>query len=247
MLHHTFRRKPRRDTLAFQRGPVGLTSLDVLYAVGPSWAAMTPAERERYPALSRRRIAQLWSVRTPEPSGRLAMSAPAGHDVTRSIGELEAWFDGACEPENPGGHGAAGVVVRADNRVCHTAGIYCGSGPGMSNNVTEYRGVITVLEWLANAAEVDVEAARVVHIYGDSQLVVRQLRGEWAARGGLYLRDYQRARVLLGELARRCPGTVELRWIPRTANREADALARGVLEARGIHCRVWRRAPRGAA
>lgn len=160
-------------------------------------------------------------------------------------GLVEAWFDGACEPKNPGGHGAAGFVVRVDSRVRHTGGVYCGCGPSMSNNVAEYRGAIAVLEWLANAAE--AKAAGVVHIYGDSQLVVRQLRGEWTAHSGLYLRDYRRARVLLSELARRCLGVVELRWIPRTANREADALARGVLERRGIHCHVRRHAARGAA
>jgi len=153
---------------------------------------------------------------------------------------IEGFFDGACAPHNPGGHGGAGVVVRVDDHLVHSAGVYCGSGSEMSCNVAEYRAVIEVIEYLLAAGLADT--ARTVRIYGDSQLVVKQLRGEWRANEGLYLPHYERAVHLLTDVTRRCAGSVEVRWIPRLTNAEADALSRQVLEERGIQCR-----PRGRA
>lgn len=138
---------------------------------------------------------------------------------------LECWFDGACEPVNPGGHAAYGALVKSGDTVLFAESRYVGHGPGISNNVAEYCGVIAVLEWLTQNA-----AAEVGTIYGDSQLVVNQLMGYYRAKQGLYVPYYEQAMALYGPL---CQQFV-LSWIPRELNEEADALSVGALRARNI-------------
>jgi len=60
-----------------------------------------------------------------------------------------AWFDGACEPINPGGTATSGAIVK-DNEgtVLLAEGRLVGKGEGMSNNVAEYAAIIRVFEYL---------------------------------------------------------------------------------------------------
>jgi len=58
---------------------------------------------------------------------------------------IEAWFDGACEPTNPGGHTACASLVRIDGQIVHQSARYIGFGPMMSNNVAEYCSVIDAI------------------------------------------------------------------------------------------------------
>src|SRR5690348_637142 len=65
-----------------------------------------------------------------------------------------AYFDGACEPVNPGGTASYGAVIFRDcKRIWECSEIY-NSGPGnernTSNNVAEYAALIAVLEWFAD-------------------------------------------------------------------------------------------------
>lgn len=151
---------------------------------------------------------------------------------------VEAFFDGACEPQNPGGHGVAAIVVRVDGITVHEHGAYLGHGAGMSNNVAEYRAVAAALEWIRDAGL--VRAASSIVISGDSMLAIRQLSGAWAVRGGLYVPLYERARTLLDEIRDRRAGFVELRWIRRDENALADSICRRVLHARGVQCAMRR-------
>lgn len=91
---------------------------------------------------------------------------------------IEIWIDGACEPVNPGGTATYGLVVKDDRQVVHQGSGRVGSGEGMSNNVAEYAGLIAALRYLRSR-----EFHRAI-IFSDSQLVVRQSRGEWAANSG---------------------------------------------------------------
>lgn len=131
---------------------------------------------------------------------------------------VRAWFDGLCEPVNPGGHGACGVIVECDGERVHEAARYLGPGDDdevMTNNVAEYRAVITALEYLAT----EYPAADVT-ILGDSQLIIRQLNGRYAIRSSRLRPLWQRARSLLEDL------DVTLEWVPREKNEQADALSR---------------------
>ena len=133
-------------------------------------------------------------------------------------------FDGACEPPTGGGVAAYGYVVEG-------AGLYSeGRGlavrpfsPRATNNVAEYVGAICALEWLSGQGY-----RGNVALTGDSQLVVRQMRGEYEVRAP-HLRAYHDR---LAQLVREFPH-VEFVWVPREKNQRADALSKEALtEAR---------------
>jgi ribonuclease HI len=97
----------------------------------------------------------------------------------------------------------------------------------MSNNVAEYAAIIRVFEYLIPRSPGHV----IVH--GDSNLVINQLNGKWAARKGLYYSTYLEAWELLCRL-RSLGWQIDLLWIPRTQNEECDALSRGALAKAGV-------------
>jgi ribonuclease HI len=140
---------------------------------------------------------------------------------------IDAWFDGCCEPHNPGGHAAYGALVKVDGEIVFSEGRYIGSGSEISNNVAEYQGVIAVLEQITG-----LHGQAVVR--GDSQLVINQLKRKWKARKGLYLPSYEKAIVLADSLRSR----VRFEWIPREQNNECDQLSKKPLLDRNIQFRL---------
>lgn len=92
--------------------------------------------------------------------------------------------------------------------------------PSATNNVAEYTAAIRGLEWL-RAQSYD----GLVILIGDSQLVLRQMRGEYAVRAS-HLRAYHER---LGQLAGGFEG-VRYVWVPREQNARADALSKIALE-----------------
>ena len=130
--------------------------------------------------------------------------------------EYTAWFDGACEPVNPGGEATFGVVVRDRNgTVLVKEHGLVGEGSTMSNNVAEYAGVLHVLKYL-----VPRPPGRVT-IRGDSNLVINQLSGKWRIKKGLYLSIAVETKELLAFL-RGLGWQINLCWIPREQNEECN-------------------------
>jgi ribonuclease HI len=140
-----------------------------------------------------------------------------------AVKDYLAWFDGACEPVNPGKTATFGVVVRDGTGVVllKENGLV-GKGTAMSNNVAEHAGVLHVLKYLATRPPGQAT------IHGDSILVINQLNGKWRLRKGLYLSTAQEARALLAQL-HSCGWEIDFRWIPRAQNEECDALSKNVL------------------
>lgn len=133
---------------------------------------------------------------------------------------IKVFIDGACEPTNPGGTAAYGLAVYRDDRRIYAKGEIIGQGDSFSNNVAEYAGLLAFLQLRKGS-----ESAT---IYSDSQLLVNQMSGRWAARKGLYLDSYHRAIAL-------CKGQpFSFIWIPREENTEADILAISALTQVGI-------------
>ena len=138
--------------------------------------------------------------------------------------EYLAWFDGACGPVNPGGTATFGVVVRdGSGTVLLKEHGLVGKGSTMSNNLAEYAGVLHILKYLS------CRPPGRVTIHGDSNLVINQLNGKWRVRKGLYLSTAIEAKTLLAYL-HNCGWEINLCWIPRTQNKECDALSK-----RGCH------------
>ncbi len=130
---------------------------------------------------------------------------------------LVVHFDGLCQPKNPGGVATYGFVVREGPKLLHEE---CGLAaepwtPGATNNVAEYAGVVKALEWL----EARGATGETIVVRGDSDLVVKQLRGEYKVKAPLLVGLFGRAR----DLARKFP-KLRFEWIPREENGEADAL-----------------------
>jgi len=143
---------------------------------------------------------------------------------------IQADFDGACEPRNPGGHGTYDVVVRVDGEIVYRHGGYCGHGRHMSNNVAEYWGAIHTL---TEAVKYD----GIITLRGDSRMVIMQLgpdpalgRTRWKARRGLYLAVHKKAIKLVNQHRDR----LRFQWIPRCDNEECDLLSKQVLINRGV-------------
>ncbi len=131
---------------------------------------------------------------------------------------LKAFFDGLCEPKNPGGVACYGFVVYrgssvGEQKVFEDCGLAAEPGPDSTHNVAEYTGLIKGLEWIqANANE------RELQILGDSQLVIRQLTGEYKVRSPRVFTFYQTAVSILEGFR------WTAKWIPREENTVADEL-----------------------
>lgn len=126
---------------------------------------------------------------------------------------VRCWFDGSCEPFNPGGETRFGWIIRdeAENIVaCHSG--YVGRGDGMTNNVGEFAGLLDLLRFLDDHQIDNTE------IFGDSTLVINIAAGKWKAKKP-HLKPY----------AIECKNLLknnQLCWIPREENAEADALSK---------------------
>jgi len=115
---------------------------------------------------------------------------------------------------NPGPMGI-GVVIYRDGFVIEELSEYLGHG---TNNIAEYTAVIRALETVHELG--DSEA----HIKSDSQLVVRQLNGEYKVR------DLE-LRPLKERIEHLCKGLqVRFEHIPREKNNEADKLSKDAAE-----------------
>lgn len=128
---------------------------------------------------------------------------------------ITIYFDGLCYPKNPGGVAAYGYLVRRDGRTVHTGFGAVGEGRGMTNNVAEYEALMAAARWL-----VDEEIDEKVLIKGDSELVIKQMTGQYRVSSETSKRYVPEIKDLLKGL------DVSFSWVPREENEEADALSR---------------------
>ena len=133
---------------------------------------------------------------------------------------VEVYFDGLCEPINPGGIATYGYVIYVNGVKiyegcgCAGAGIF---GDDVTNNVAEYIALIKSLEWLIENGYTDTE----VRVYGDSQLVIMQINGRYSVRSPRIVPLFNKVNRLLSRFK-----SISLTWIPRDENKEADNLSK---------------------
>lgn len=122
---------------------------------------------------------------------------------------LTIFTDGASLG-NPGPMGI-GIVIYRDGMIVEELSEFIGMG---TNNVAEYTAVIKALETVHSMGEMEA------HVKSDSQLIVRQLNGEYKVKDpGL--------RPLHERVVHLCRGLkVHFEHIPREHNGEADALSK---------------------
>lgn len=165
---------------------------------------LTKSQKKKTERKAKNRMARL--VRETAMLGRW--------DAARADGEKAGWigyFDGACEPTNPGNMGI-GAILLHDGKTISTVSKATGWG---TNNIAEYDALIALLE-----LAVEKNATNLV-ICGDSQLVIRQMEGGWRVKNEGLVPRYQEAQTLVATL----PG-VRFAWIRRELNGLADDLSK---------------------
>lgn len=139
---------------------------------------------------------------------------------------LVLYFDGLCEPRNPGGWSTYGwhVCTEAGEPVQSGHGVAARKGEAHStNNHAEYSALGFGLRWLTDQGW----RGEFLEVRGDSRLVVNQVNGSWACNKEHLRKLRERCLQFLEELAddwRAC-------WIPREENTVCDALSRKAYEA----------------
>jgi ribonuclease HI len=138
----------------------------------------------------------------------------AGTDGGSGGGRAHCYFDGACRG-NPG-PAAVGWVIVTDDGIVDEDGATIGRA---TNNQAEYEALIAVLE---AARDHGFDA---VQIRGDSELIVKQVTGEYGVNDP-ELREYRiRVRELLDGF-----DDWEISHVPREVNDRADDLANEALD-----------------
>jgi ribonuclease HI len=128
---------------------------------------------------------------------------------------ITIYFDGLCYPKNPGGVAAYGYLVYRDEELLWKGFGGVGQGRGMTNNVAEYEGLKAAAQWLADEGIEDK-----IVIKGDSELVIKQMKGQYKVSSATSKRYVPEIKKLLEGK------DVSLAWVPREENEEADRLSR---------------------
>ena len=128
--------------------------------------------------------------------------------------EFTIYSDGASR-NNPGEAGA-GVVILCKGEQVAALARYLGT---TTNNVAEYQAAIMGLEYALE------RGASRVSLFADSELLVKQLNGQYRVKNSGLLPLYRRAKELIASI-----GRVEVQYIPRAKNKEADALANRAID-----------------
>ena len=131
------------------------------------------------------------------------------------VGRVRLWIDGGSRG-NPG-LSAIGVVVEDDQgRELETVGKVIGQA---TNNVAEYRALIVGLELARGLGAADVE------VRSDSELLVRQMTGEYKVKNEGLKPLHGEARALAAGFDR-----FSIAHVERELNRRADALVNRALD-----------------
>ena len=124
---------------------------------------------------------------------------------------IYAYTDGASRG-NPGESGI-GIVLRDEQgNVLFEGGGYIGTA---TNNIAEYQALLACVK---KAREL---SCKKLVVYSDSQLMVRQLRGEYRVKDAKLRQQFAQTK----ELLKSAPFTFEIIHIERENNSYADELA----------------------
>lgn len=134
---------------------------------------------------------------------------------------ITAYFDGLCEPRNPGGYACGGWFIAPTSEFPGLEGGLRGhryylNGPHATNNVAEYRAALDALNAVSGLGY-----RGSLQLKGDSQLVINQFNGTWRC-------NKASLQFLLAELRDAAAQfeRVELSWAPRDLNAIADEESR---------------------
>jgi ribonuclease HI len=117
---------------------------------------------------------------------------------------------------NPGPAAAACVISSPEGQLLDEGAILLGAA---TNNVAEYRALLLGLERARQLQASEVE------IVGDSELIAKQVRGEYKVKHAAMRELHGQAVAALGSFER-----WSIRTVPRAQNARADALVNAALD-----------------
>jgi ribonuclease HI len=123
---------------------------------------------------------------------------------------LIAHVDGGARG-NPGPAGYGVVITDQAGHKVASLSEYLGH---QTNNCAEYSGMLAALDYAL------VHGPRALKVVGDSELLVKQIRGEYKVKSPTLLELYQRAKQMIGQLE-----WFQIQHVLRGGNQEADRLA----------------------
>ncbi|MGI5854046.1 MAG: ribonuclease HI family protein [Bacillota bacterium] len=130
---------------------------------------------------------------------------------------MTVYTDGASRG-NPGLAGIGLVFFGSDGQEIKRIHRFLGT---TTNNVAEYTALLTALE---QALTMNVGQ---LNVFSDSELMVRQMNGEYKVRDEKLIPLYQQARQLASKFSK-----VTYTHIPRSRNKIADQLANQAIDER---------------
>ena len=133
---------------------------------------------------------------------------------------LLAFTDGAARG-NPGEAGIGVIVKDEEGNTVLSLNGYIGK---TTNNVAEYTALLTLLTRMK-----DIQCRRLV-VHSDSELMVRQVKGQYKVKNEELKKHHAKVMVLLGSL----PFKVQLKHIPREQNKDADMLANIGIDTKSV-------------
>ncbi len=122
----------------------------------------------------------------------------------------QAFFDGASFG-NPG-HLGAGFIILNKDKVIYKYSKYVGVG---TNNEAEYIAMISLLQFAVKSG------IRHLKIFGDSQLVINQISGEWRVKAEHLVVLLEETKTLIEKIP-----FISIEWIRREENKLADELSK---------------------
>ncbi len=136
----------------------------------------------------------------------------------RRVERLRLFVDGGSRG-NPGPAAAGVVIADADGTTLVERGFFVGHA---TNNVAEYHALIRGLELAARFSPQRLE------IFADSELVVRQITGQYRVKSPDLQPLFERAQLALLKF-----DSWQIRHIPRAQNLRADRLANLAMNRKG--------------
>ena len=123
---------------------------------------------------------------------------------------LIAHVDGGARG-NPGPAGYGVVITDQAGHKVAALSEYLGH---QTNNYAEYNGLLAALDYAL------AHGHKALRVVGDSELLVKQIRGEYKVKSPSLLELYQKARKMIGQLE-----WFSIQHVLRGGNQEADRLA----------------------
>jgi ribonuclease HI len=126
------------------------------------------------------------------------------------MNSYKIFIDGASSG-NPGPSGVGVVIKDREGKVLDSFSFFIGKA---TNNIAEYLSLIFALH------EAQLLGLKKIEIYSDSQLLIRQMRGEYKTRDEILKVLHKIIKYLTAKFEK-----ISYNYIERKDNREADRLA----------------------